>query len=329
MKHWTEEKEIGNRWKINFSIIIYKIFGRNLMIIYLIFPVSIVYFIAYRKRLKASRDYLKRMSKYNKKVKSNIFHSYKHLVSFIVSICEKYAAWNEDIPLKDLILKTKEDYDKVIDLLNNKKGMIILFSHVGNIELLKALASINEGNPIKNRKINIVIDFKLNKNVNFMIASAQRNKNKKLSSIDFIDAENIGPDTIIAMESKLNNGEIIAISGDRTSSKSDKFNLVNFLGEEAYFPYGAFLIPVLLKYPAFYFFALREKDKIIPKRYDFRIYESKVLENIRNKKLNKNDKSKTVLELTKEFAKITEEIVIKYPYQWYNMHYFWDKENLG
>lgn len=326
MKHWTEEKEIGNRWKINFSIIIYKLFGRNLMIIYLIFPVSIVYFIAYRNRIKASRDYLKRMSKYNKKVKSNIFHSYKHLVSFIVSICEKYAAWNEDISLKDLILKTKKDYDKVINLLNNKKGMIILFAHIGNIELLKALASINEGNPIKNCKINIVIDFKLNQNVNFMISAAQRNKNKKLSFVDFIDAQNIGPDTIIAMESKLNNGEIIAIAGDRTSSKSDKFNLVNFLGEEARFPYGAFLIPILLKYPVFYFFALREKDKIIPKRYDFHIYESKVLNKINNIQ-NKNDKSQASIELTKEFAKITEEIVIKYPYQWYNMHYFWDKGN--
>ena len=62
------------------------------------------------EELKASRDFLKRISKYNKKVKSNIFHSYKHLLSFIISICEKYAAWNGDIPLKDLILQTKENF---------------------------------------------------------------------------------------------------------------------------------------------------------------------------------------------------------------------------
>ena len=322
MKHWSEEKEIGNNWKINLSRIVYKIFGRNLMIIYLIFPISVIYFIYSRSRIKASKDFLKRISKYNKKVKSNIFHSYKHLVSFIVSICEKYAAWNGDIPLKDLILQTKEDYNKVINLLKNKKGMIILFAHVGNIELLKALATINEGNPVKDCKINIVIDFNLNKNVNILIASAKNNKN---NFVDFIDAANIGPETIITMESKLNNGEIIAIAGDRTSNKSDKFNLVDFLGEEAYFPYGAFLIPVLLKYPAYYFFALREKDKIIPKRYDFYIYESKVLSDIQNKKLTKDNKNQIVLELTKEFAEKTEKIVIKYPYQWYNMYYFWDK----
>lgn len=324
MKHWTEEKEIGNKWKINLSRIVYKIIGRNLMIIYLIFPVSIVYFIYARNRIKASRDFLKRISKYNKKVKSNIFHSYKHLVSFIVSICEKYAAWNGDIPLKDLILKTKEDYNKVIDLLKSKKGMIILFAHLGNIELLKALAAINEGNPIKNCKINILMDFKLNKNINILIASAKNNKN---NFVDFIDAANIGPDAIITMETKLNNGEIIAIAGDRTSNKSEKFNSVNFLGEDAYFPYGAFLIPVLLKYPTYYFFALRENDKIIPKKYDFYIFESKIISKIQNKRLNKNDKSKTVLELTEEFAKITEKMLIKYPYQWYNMYYFWDKSN--
>ena len=325
MKHWTEEKEIGKVWKIYFSRAIYKIFGRNLMIIYLIFPVSFVYFTYYfaSGRIKASKDFLKRMSKYNKKIKSNIFHCYKHLVSFIVTVCEKFAAWNGDIPLKDLILKTKEDYDKIIDLLNNKKGIIILFAHLGNIELLKALAVINEGNPIQNCKINIVMDFNMNKNVNIMIASA---KNSKDNSVDFIDAKNIGPETIISMESKLNNGEIIAIAGDRTSSKSDKFNLINFLGDEAPFPYGAFLIPVLLKYPTYYFFALREKDKIIPKRYDFYIYESKIISNIQNKKLNKNNKSEIVLELTKEFAEITEKMLLKYPYQWYNMHSFWAKE---
>lgn len=225
--------------------------------------------------------------------------------------------------IKDLILQTKENYNKVIDLLKSKKGMIILFAHIGNIELLRALAVISEGNPIKNCKINIIIDFKLNKNINILMAFAKNNKN---NFVNFIDASNIGADTIIAMESKLNNGEIIAIAGDRTSSKSDKFNIVNFLGEEAYFPYGAFLIPVLLKYPVYYFFALREKDKIITKRYDFYIYESKIISNIQNKKLNKNNKSETVLELTKEFAEITEKMLLKYPYQWYNMHSFWAKE---
>ena len=68
---------------------------------------------------------------------------------------------------------------------------------------------------------------------------------------------------------------------------------------------------------------MRENDKIIPKRYDFYIYESKIISNIQNKKLNKNDKSQIVLELTKEFADIVEKTVIKYPYQWYNMYYFW------
>ena len=96
---------------------------------------------------------------------------------------------------------------------------------------------------------------------------------------------------------------------------------------DAHFPYGAFLIPVLLKYPTYYFFALRENDKIIPKKYDFYIFESKIISMIQNTRLNKNDKSKTVLELTEEFAKITEKMLIKYPYQWYNMYYFWDKSN--
>ena len=110
MSHWSEEKEIGNRWKALFSAFVYRVLGRTFIIIYLI-PISIVYFFYSKNRMKASREYLKRMSKYNKKVKSNLICSYKHLLSFVVSIAEKIAAWNGDIPIKDLIVKTKEDYE--------------------------------------------------------------------------------------------------------------------------------------------------------------------------------------------------------------------------
>lgn len=318
MGHWSEEKEIGNRWKALFSVFVYKFLGRTFIILYLI-PISIVYFFYSKNRMQSSREYLKRMSKYNKKIKSNIICSYKHLLSFVVSIAEKFSAWNGDIPIKDLIVKTKDDYDEIIDLLNQKKGIIILFSHIGNIELLKALAVINEGNPIKNYKINIIIDPKVNKNVNILIGEGKNN-----DFIDFIDASNIGPETILSIENKLNNGEIVAIAGDRTSNKTDRVNYVNFLGEDAPFPFGAFLIPILLKYHVYYFFALRENDKILSKKYNFYIYSSKI--KFDNEELkNRKKKNEIVLDLTKEFASIIEQKAIEYPYQWYNFHDFWYK----
>ncbi|WP_304331927.1 glycosyl transferase family 2 [Brachyspira innocens] len=320
MSHWSEEKEIGTRWKAIFSAFVYKLLGRTFVIIYLI-PISIVYFFYSKSRMKASREYLKRMSKYNKKVKSNFICSYRHLLSFVVSVAEKIAAWNGDIPIKDLIVKTEDEYKKVIDLLNSKKGMIILFSHIGNVELLKALAVINEGNPIKNYKINIIIDSRVNKNVNLLMGEGKNN-----SFIDFIDASNIGPETILSIENKLDNGEIVAIAGDRTSNKTDRVNYIEFLGEEAPFPCGAFLIPILLKYPVYYFFALRENDKILSKKYNFYIYSSKIkLDNTELK--NRKKKNETILDLTKEFASIIEKKAIEYPYQWYNFHDFWYKGN--
>ena len=320
MSHWSEEKEIGNRWKALFSAFVYRVLGRTFIIIYLI-PISIVYFFYSKTRMQASREYLKRMSKYNKKIKSNLICSYKHLLSFVVSIAEKIAAWDGDIPIKDLIVKTKDDYDEVINLLDKKRGMIILFSHIGNIELLKALAVINEGNPIKNYKINIIIDSRVNKNVNIFMGEGKNN-----SFIDFIDASNIGPQTILSIEDKLNNGEIVAIAGDRTSNKTDKVNYVNFLGEYAPFPCGAFLIPILLKYPVYYFFALRENDKILSKKYNFYIHSSKVNLDGDDLKTRKR-KNELILELTREFASIIEQKAIEYPYQWYNFHDFWYKGN--
>ena len=61
MAHWTEEKEIGKRWKALFSVFVYKILGRTFIILYLI-PISIVYFFYSKTRMQASREYLKKMS---------------------------------------------------------------------------------------------------------------------------------------------------------------------------------------------------------------------------------------------------------------------------
>ncbi|MCZ9896261.1 hypothetical protein [Brachyspira hyodysenteriae] len=63
------------------------------------------------------------------------------------------------------------------------------------------------------------------------------------------------------------------------------------------------MIPILTRYPVYYFFALRENDKILAKKYNFYIYPSKIKLNDEELK-NRKKKNEVILELTKDTASI-------------------------
>ena len=76
---------------------------------------------------------------------------------------------------------------------------------------------------------------------------------------------------------------------------------------------------------AFNYFMYDGEQKIQPDQ--LRELDTTEIAILLNEKDTKDNKNRISLELTKEFVKIIEETVIKYPYQWYNMYYFWNKEN--
>ena len=82
------------------------------------------------------------------------------------------------------------------------------------------------------------------------------NPNYELTAIDPMD---IGPDTILQLQKKISRGEIIVATGDRVSAHSkNRFITTKFLGKEANFPYGVFLMASLLECPIYYCFGLRD-----------------------------------------------------------------------
>ena len=138
-----------------------------------------------------------------------------------------------------------DDITSILELLKEGKGAMLITSHLGNMELLRSLSDYNYQLVGRNVPVYVVMDTKVNSNFSETLKSV----NPKVS-FNVISSNEIGPDAIVTLMDAVESGALVVIAGDRTSPNSKEKNLrISFLGKDASFPYGVFLIPALMKAP--------------------------------------------------------------------------------
>jgi predicted LPLAT superfamily acyltransferase len=138
-------------------------------------------------------------------------------------------------------------------------------------------------------------------------------------NLRMIGVNDVGPDTIVLLQERLAAGELVAIAGDRTSANTrNKCFHFPFLNETAPFTYGAFFMTALLDAPAYFVFALRQKDISLSPQYDMHVHKSPVRFDCSRK-----DREARIEELARLFAGRLEYYCKRYPLQWYNFYDFW------
>jgi predicted LPLAT superfamily acyltransferase len=200
--------------------------------------------------------------------------------------------------------------------LENGRGVFLLASHLGNIELLRGLVSFNQ--TVVSRKVPLVVVFDINVSGNFSRMMKELNS----QAVDIISTRDIGPHTAALLEEKLEAGGIVTITGDRTTANgTDKNFLFPFLGEEAPFPSGAFYLAALMKAPVYFVFSLRRKALSLRPEYDMHVRKSTLsLECSRKERFQKSSA------LAASFVSLLENYCKEQPFQWYNFYDFWSKE---
>ncbi|MDA3810733.1 MAG: hypothetical protein PF518_10465 [Spirochaetaceae bacterium] len=316
MSHWSGTKEKGGTlWQMRLLFILYKKIGFRGMRVFL-HPITFFYFIFSPSTRKISLSFLKRVSQVKGSGKNpGNKDVYWHIYSFCYSLIEKVAAWSGDLHSSGLIDKS-DDIQKLKEQLTDKRGAVIICSHLGNIEMLRAFANHERGESIPQFGINSVVDFSVTSKFNQLLKEINPE-----SMIHLINASAIDPSTIISLQDKINDGEIVVIAGDRTAKKNRlKSTKINFFGKQAYFPQGAFVLAGLLESPVYYMFALREDDLDFSSSYEFHVYRAKV-----DFKTSRRERNKKLQEITEEFVRYLEFLCLEHPYQWYNFFDFWDK----
>ena len=261
--------------------------------------------IRYQEQLKQHNpDCIKRIS------------AYKQIEAFAITFVEKLECWvKKSIPFKIDYSKAK-DIDELISYVDSGKGAVLLCSHLGNSEIFRNLANKNKINLRKEVPVSVLMDLGTSSNFTNTIKKV----NPKFAD-NIVDVNNINPGTIEKLMTTIEEGGLVICAADRVSKYNENITVDgSFLGKTAPFPYGVYLITMLLRAPVYYIYGLRKKDNGFDRKYDFLVTKSSV-----NTDCKRSERETNIRQMCLEYIQELEKNCMEHPYQWYNFFDFWAK----
>ncbi|SBS62376.1 glycosyltransferase family 2 protein [Vibrio atlanticus] len=305
--HWSRTQERGTVLGIKLLLAVYSLLGRGVFNL-ILRGVMRYYHLTGKRARNASEQYLFQLKTYAEQQNIELpaeLTSYNHLLSFGHTMLDKLAAWKGDFSVDNLTIHGQEQFESMVE---NQQGVLILGSHLGNIELCRAL-----GRRHSHIKINALVFTEHAERFNSVMKAVNPQ-----SDLNLIQVTSMGPDTAILLQQKLEQGEWIVIVGDRTStSKESRSVWAEFLGKEAPFPQGPFMLASVLKAPVFLLFGLRDDSQTKP---HFNVYFEHFSDKI---ELPRKTREQSLQQVVQKYADRLQHYTLKAPLQWYNFFNFW------
>jgi len=302
-KHWSQVQESGAILGLRFMFFIHRWVGW--WVLWLIsYPVITYFFLAKQDARLASRDYLNRV-KIAGGIPTNAnltSWSYKHFLQFSRNLLDRLAAWSGAFNYDNVTFHQREDF---LNLEAERTGALVIVSHLGNLEICRAL--LNQSNAIK---------------LNILVHSHEAEKfNRLMKKIDedghlnLIPVDEVTPTTAIQLREKLDAGEIIATSGDRTPIGGGRQSAATFIGDSALFPQGPYILASVLRCPVYLMFCLRDRN-------GYQIFFESFAKKIR---LSRTNREADLALWVQKFADRLTHYALRFPLQWNNFYRYWDK----
>ncbi len=293
---WKKTRDRGSPWLIDLIIWIILNLGRTIGRL-LLYPI-VLYFVFSSSTRYYSKCYLQRNFKTAHKPSPGLIDLFKHYYSFSNMLLDRVYFLTEKTEQFDVSYHNEE---LILDYIEQGKGVVLLGSHLGNFDALRALAG--DRGELKIRALMYNND---QQNIN----RAFEKLNPKLKD----DVIYIGtPDAMLRVQEDIQKGYIIGMLADRIE-QDERSVSCRFLGKEAKFPTGPLIVSYLLKAPVVLCFALHKGGN----QYD--IYFHLLTEQI---VLPRKEREQTLQILVQEYVSILEQHAVKYPYNWYNFYDFW------
>lgn len=218
---------------------------------------------------------------------------YKNYFEFGQTLIDKIAI---SAGMREKFTYEFDGIDKLKDLLAQKKGGVLISAHIGNFEINEFFFS------------DIDVDFQINVVTTDMEHRAIKDYLQTVthkSTTKFIIVKD-DMSHIFEINTALANNELVCFTGDRYL-EGTKSLVGNFLGQDAHFPAGPFLIASRLRVPVVFVYVMKE-----PKLH-YHLYARLAEVTHRNEQ-----------ELLKTYIASVESMLRKYPLQWFNYFDFWD-----
>jgi len=256
--HWSVETERRGQWGLRFMLAVYR-YGGRLPFTLLLWPVVAVYWLSGQRARSASRQWLAQVTVAAQQRQVALpprLNSYRHFLRFAGAMLDKVASWRGD-------LHWGRDIDfapgaEAIIRAPTPQGKLILASHLGDIEACRAMAQ-----QVSGLVINALVFTDNARRFRAVLETIAPQ-----AGVNLMPVSDIGPETAILLQQKLDAGEWVAIVGDRTAvnpQRGGERRVIwsDFLGRAAPFPQGPFVLAAALRCPVLLMFALRQQGKLL------------------------------------------------------------------
>src|SRR5436190_20889236 len=262
----------------------------------LLYPITLYFVITASAARRTSFEYLNKIRGYP----AHWWHVFGHFHCFAATILDRLYLLRGEFQRFDLNLHGKEILHQ---RMQTGKGCILLGSHLGSFEVLRALGVMQ-----RNFRLKVLMNRTHNQNIT-----------------GFLDALNpviastvIAPDrmdTLLTVKESLDAGFFVGTLGDRVSS-ADKTTRCQFLGRPAVFPVGPIVLAAMTHCPVILLFGLYRGGA----RYD--IYFEHFADEIT---LARDRRAEEIQLWMQRYVDRLEHYARIAPYNWFNFYPFWNQ----
>jgi predicted LPLAT superfamily acyltransferase len=262
----------------------------------LLFPACVSYALLDRGAKAALRSFRTHLG-----LRSGIVALYRHFYTFGMSLVDRFAFLMLRSPRFGYTCIGEEI---ITDELAKGGGAILLSAHVGNWELA--------GNLLHDR---------VKAPINVAMVDAEREALRQVyrpatdqRRLRIIGLGDDGLGAMVEINAALGRNELVGFLGDRVLPGAQGVSLP-FLGENARFPQGPFVVALLSGAPIIPVFTLKTGLR----RYTFRAHTP-----IHLPRVGRDKRDEVLRKAMMRYVATLESVVREHPYQWFNFYGFWD-----
>jgi len=289
----------------------YWLFGRRLSVA-LLFPIVLYFFLTGRRAREASRDFLQTLyatpeGRERLGARPRFWMVFRHLFSFAENLLDRMILWGGD---GSLIHIDNRERELVETLVRQKRGGILLSSHLGNFDMLRELSAQT------GITLNVLMFTRHAAVINTFFERLRAGRRLRLISV-----EPGSLSAVFEMRQAIARGEFVGILGDRIwPSEQHRTVAVSFLGRQAHFPLGPYLLQGVLGCPMLLTTCVRTGPAH---------YRATTLSFAPPGVVPRSEREKYAEQQALRFAALLERGILETPYQWFNFFQFWKSAERG
>ncbi|MBW3505365.1 MULTISPECIES: glycosyl transferase [unclassified Pseudomonas] len=303
-QHWADHKERGSFRLMKLTAFGIKLLGRRLLspVLYAI----VLYFFVFGGRARRSIwQYQQRLADWSGKsdLRPTRRRVFGQFMAFADALLDKLDVWNGRLKIEDIDII---DPALLRNQLRGERGQMLVGAHLGNLEVCRALAELGE-----QVTMNVLVHTKHAEHFNRLLGEAGA------SHLRLIQVSELNPAVMLQLNQRLEDGEWLAIAGDRVPLHGGRNVEVDFLGHPAAFPQGPWLLAGLLKCPVNLMFCLKHEGR-------YRV----ILEPFTDAVLwRRSDREQVIAQWATRYAERLGHYCLEAPQQWFNFYPFWKTDD--